>query len=56
MEERSTQIEQQLRQKYLQGSDSPADMIGEAVEELVALRTEYEELQRKLLFAQLYIK
>ena len=44
MEERSVQIEQEVRQKYTHGSGKPADLIEEAVQELVALRTEYEEL------------
>ena len=46
------QIEQEVRQKYTHGSGKPADLIEEAVQELVALRTEYEELYRKLLFAR----
>ena len=49
MEERQAQISIELRKRFPEGS-ADAGLMEEAVQELIALRSEYEELQRKLLF------
>ena len=49
MEERQAQISIELRKRFPEGS-ADVGLMEEAVQELIALRSEYEELQRKLLF------
>ena len=49
MEERQAQISIELRKRFPEGT-ADAGLMEEAVQELIALRSEYEELQRKLLF------
>jgi len=47
IEERHAQIEKDVRDKYAEGNGDAAELLEQAVAELIELRTEYEELQCK---------
>ena len=49
MDERQALIGEEIRKRFPEGASDPK-LFEEAVQELIALKTEYEELQRKLPF------